>query len=158
MSLFFFSVKDFDTVLLKKYRVKLLNIMHACSLGSAKSSSLWILNSLWKQCFVVVVFTHVVLRIERVVYWSEGHEFESWLPQLHVEVSLSKILNPKLFLMSSWCLAWQPPSSVYECVCEWVNVACIVQRFELSLDWKSAIKMQTIYHLKVSHNYECLIS
>ena len=39
------------------------------------------------------------------------------------KVSLSKILNPKLLLMSSWRLAWQPPSSVYECVCEWVNVA-----------------------------------
>ena len=25
-------------------------------------------------------------------------------------------------------------------------MACTVQRFELLLDWKSAIKMQTIYH------------
>ena len=42
-----------------------------------------------------------------------------WLPQLHVEVSLSKMLNPKLLLMSSWHLAWQPLPSVYECVCEY---------------------------------------
>ena len=40
------------------------------------------------------------------------------LPQLHVKVSLSKILNPKLLLMSSWHLAWQPLPSVYECVGE----------------------------------------
>ena len=40
MSLFFFSVKDFDTGLLEKYTVKVLHIMHASSLGSAKSSSL----------------------------------------------------------------------------------------------------------------------
>ena len=62
--------------------------------------------------------------------------------QLHAEVSLSKILNPKLLLMSIWHLAWQPPSTVYEYVCEWVNVACIVKHFELSVDWKSTIKMQ----------------
>ena len=31
---------------------------------------------------------------------------------------------------------------VHECVCKWVNVASIVKHFELSLDWKSAIKMQ----------------
>ena len=37
--------------------------------------------------------------------------------------------------------------SVYECVCEWGNLACIVKCFELSLEWKSTIKMQTIYHL-----------
>ena len=63
-------------------------------------------------------------------------------PQLHVEVSLSKTLNPKLLQMNSWHLAWQPPPSVYECVCEWVNVASIVKCFERSVDWKSSIKMQ----------------
>ena len=32
--------------------------------------------------------------------------------ELHVEVSLSKILNPELLLMCSWHLAWRPLSSV----------------------------------------------
>ena len=36
--------------------------------------------------------------------------------QLHVNVSLSKILNSKLHLMSSWHIAWQPLPSVYELV------------------------------------------
>ena len=35
-----YSVKDFDTGLLEKYTVKVLHIMHAGSLGSARSSSL----------------------------------------------------------------------------------------------------------------------
>ena len=61
-------------------------------------------------------------------------------PQLHVEVSLSKILNPKLLLISSWCLAWQPPPSGYECV--HVNGWSIVKCFERSVDRKSTIKMQ----------------
>ena len=54
-------------------------------------------------------------------------------PQLHVEVSWSKILNPKLLLMSSRRLAWQPLPSAYECV----NVASIVKCFERSVDRKS---------------------
>ena len=33
-------------------------------------------------------------------------------------------------------------ASVYECVCEWVNVVNIVKHFEWSVDWKSAIEMQ----------------
>uniref|UniRef100_A0A671U012 Immunoglobulin V-set domain-containing protein n=1 Tax=Sparus aurata TaxID=8175 RepID=A0A671U012_SPAAU len=61
---------------------------------------------------------------------------------LHVEVSLSKILNPKLLLMA-------PCMAVYECVC--VNVARVVQCFELSLDWNSAIKMQAIYQKNADH-------
>ena len=46
---------------------------------------------------------------------------------MHVEVSLSKILNPRLLLMSSWHLAWQPLPAVYECVCEWVNLTSVVK-------------------------------
>ena len=40
-------------------------------------------------------------------------------------------------------MPWEPPS-VYECVCEWVNVACIVKRSELSVNWKSTLKMLSI--------------
>ena len=65
-----------------------------------------------------------------------------WIPappgwaELHVKVSLSKILNSKFLLMCIWHLAWQPLPSVYECVCEWVNVTSIVK---LSVDWESAM-------------------
>ena len=44
-----------------------------------------------------------------------------------------------------------PCMTVYQCVCEWANVACVVQCFELSLNWKSAIKMQTIYQKNADH-------
>ena len=46
-------------------------------------------------------------------------------PSLHLEVSLSKILNPKLLMMSSWHLEWQPLPSLYESVCEWVNLTSV---------------------------------
>ena len=42
-SLMLWSGQDFDTGLLKKYTVKVLHIMHASSLGSAKFSNIWIL-------------------------------------------------------------------------------------------------------------------
>ena len=42
-------------------------------------------------------------------FWSEGQWFKSQLrAELCVEVSLSKILNPKLHLMCGWHLAWRP--------------------------------------------------
>ena len=57
-----------------------------------------------------------------------------WIPQLHVEVLLSKILNPRIApneqagaLHSSLC-------HQYECVCEWVNVTSVVKRFPCSVD------------------------
>ena len=40
-----------------------------------------------------------------------------WLRQLHIKVSSSTKLNPKLILLSSWHLAWWPLPSVYVCVC-----------------------------------------
>ena len=45
-----------------------------------------------------------------------------WLTQLHVQVSLSKILKPNELLMSTWHLAWQP----LQPLCEWVNVISVV--------------------------------
>ena len=44
--------------------------------------------------------------------------------------------------MGIWHLAWQPLPSVYECVCEWVNVTSVVKVFEQSVYWKSAVEMQ----------------
>lgn len=29
---------------------------------------------------------------------------------------------------------------MYECVCEWVNLTCVVKLCERSVDWKSAIE------------------
>ena len=43
--------------------------------------------------------------------------------------------------MSSWPLAWQLPTSVYECVCEWVNLIIVVKHFKWSVDWKSPIEI-----------------
>ena len=70
------------------------------------------------------------LVFERSLVWIPA--LPGWV-ELHVKVSLSKILNPKLLLMCSWHPAWQPPPSVYECVCEWVNVASTITCFE---KWK----------------------
>ena len=40
--------------------------------------------------------------------------------------------------MSSWHLAWQPLPSVYECVCECVNLTSVVKHIERSIyDWES---------------------
>ena len=64
-----FSVKDFDTELLKKYTVKVLQIIHASSLGSAKFSSIWILDYLWKQCFFFVFFFSRYLKSGRIPSW-----------------------------------------------------------------------------------------
>ena len=47
-----YPLKDFDRGLLKKYTVKVLDIMHACSPGSTKFSSIWILDYLWKISFL----------------------------------------------------------------------------------------------------------
>ena len=52
--LFLFSVKDFDTGLLKKNTVKVLNIIHAGSLGSTKLSSIGIMDSFWKMHFFIL--------------------------------------------------------------------------------------------------------
>lgn len=43
----------------------------------------------------------------------------------HVEVSSSDKPNPKSLLMSGRPPAWRPPPSVYECVCERVNVSVV---------------------------------
>lgn len=61
-----------------------------------------------------------------------GDGLNAWLPQLHVELSLSEILNPQIV---------PEPPSVYECVCEWVNVSPV--------DWKSYSNASpfTISHL-----------
>ena len=80
---------------------------------------------------------------------AKGRWFKS--PLLHVKVSLSKIPNPKLSLMSTWHLAWQPPPSVYECVCEWVYLTSVVKHFERSVDWKSAIEVQVHLPFYLSH-------
>ena len=48
--------------------------------------------------------------------------------------------------LAGWHFAWQPlPSSVWMCV----NVTSVVKRFELSINWKSAIEMQV--HLPIHH-------
>lgn len=43
----------------------------------------------------------------------------------HVEVSSSDKPNPKSLLMSGRPPAWRPPPSLYECVCERVNVSVV---------------------------------
>ena len=129
MSLFFFSVKDFDTGLLETYTVKVLHIMHASSLGSAKCSSLWIWNYLWKQCFVVVVFSHVVLYFEiRIPSFREyllwkyelfSHNYEirclifffiQWMQCASVIFPLRGSVKSCLF--SHTCLSLSPPVCV----------------------------------------------
>ena len=75
---------------------------------------------------------------------STNQKVGGWIPgssSLHVQVCLDKILNLKVFLkvvpsVCEWMiglplmsrhLAWQLLPSVYECVCDWVNVACSVK-------------------------------
>ena len=48
----FYQWGCFDQGLLKKYTVKVLHIIHKSSLGSAKFSSIWIMDYLWKIHFL----------------------------------------------------------------------------------------------------------
>ena len=59
-------------------------------------------------------------RVSRLGWKVAGSNLST---QLHLGVSLSKILNTKLLLMSSWHLAWQPLPSMYESV----NLTSVVQ-------------------------------
>ena len=59
--------------------------------------------------------------------------------------------------MTSWCLAWQPPPSVYECVCEWVNLTGVAKCCERSVDWKRALEMPVMSRMVVHSGVLCVL-
>lgn len=68
----------------------------------------------------------------------------SWL---HVKVTLSNILSPKLLLMVDTL----HDSLCHQCMNEWVNVTSVVKHLECPVDWKPAIEMQVHLPCKVRH-------
>ena len=131
--------------------------------GKKKQTKNWIIILKHRDVFHTVLYRAVVAQgVERVIllirgwqarYWTQNcsrwlfHWCECWVDVWVTEhkkkikqknwIALVRMCLNKRSWWPGWHLAWQPPPSVDECECEWVNVMSVVKSCERSEDWKS---------------------
>lgn len=72
-----------------------------------------------------------------------------------INVSLSKIFNPKLLLVAGQYPMWKPRSPVCECVS--VSYTVHVKRFDCLKEWKTVRYTQSINHLLLKHGLRTVL-
>ena len=125
-----------------------------------KQKKNWIIILKLRDVFHTVLYGAAVAQgVERVIllirgsqarYWTQNcsqwlfHWCECWVDVWVTEhkkkikqknwIALVRMCLNKRSLWPGWHLAWQPPPSVDECECEWVNVMSVVKSCERSED------------------------